>query len=202
MDWASDDTLTQVRGYRSNEHESVRQTGVPGPHSRPLPARRSAAQAAHPRRVLRHCGYHRKSALRLLQRPLPVPTARARPGPKLTYDPAVLLPVLKVILLASDQLCSKLLKAGLPEWLDHYERQHAPLPDAVKAKLLAISPAQIDRLLRPARVGQSKKGLSATRPGTLLRHQVPTRGGPADTCKPGTVAVDTVAHCDDTTAGD
>ena len=30
---------------------------------------------------------------------------------------------------------------------------------------------------------------------------MPTRGGPADTSRPGTVAVDTVAHCDDTTAG-
>ena len=70
----------------------------------------------------------------------------------------------------------------------------------MKEKLRAISPAQIDRLLRPARVGLSKKGFSATRPGTLLRHLVPTRGGPADTSKPGAVAVDT-ARCDDTTAG-
>src|SRR5437773_9186648 len=116
------------------------------------------------------CGYHRKSALRLLHRPLSAPTARARPGPKLTYDPVVLLPALKVIWLASDQLCSKLLKAALPVWLEYYERHHAPLSDDVKEKLRTISPAQIDRLLRPARVGQSKKGLSATRPGTLLRH--------------------------------
>src|ERR1039457_2373984 len=54
LDEASGNTLTQVRGYRNNEHESVRQTRVPRPHPRPLPARRSAAQAAHPRRVLRH----------------------------------------------------------------------------------------------------------------------------------------------------
>jgi hypothetical protein len=147
------------------------------------------------------CDYHRKSALRLLRRPLAAPGSRARPGPKRTYDPVVLVPVLKVLWLASDQLCSKLLKAALPEWLGYYERQHAPLADEVKEKLRAISPAPLDRLLRPARVGSAKKGLSATRPGTLLRHQVPTRGGPADTSQPGTVAVDTVAHCDDTTAG-
>ena len=148
------------------------------------------------------CGYHRKSALRLLNRPLALPGTRARPGPKPTYEPEVLLPVLKRIWLASDQLCSKLLKAALPEWLQHYESQQGALTGEVKEKLLAISPAQIDRLLRPARVGQPKKGLGATRPGTLLRHQVPTRGGPADTSKPGTVAVDTVAHCDDSTGGD
>ena len=65
-----------------------------------------------------------------------------------------------------------------------------------------MSPAQIDRLLQPARVRHPRKGLCATQPGTLLRRQVPTRGGPPDTTKPGWVESDTVAHCGDTTAGD
>lgn len=164
------------------------------------------AGRAHKQRILDEfcatCDYHRKSALRLLNRPLAAGTVPKRSGPKRIYEPAELLPVLKIVWLASDQLCSKLLKAALPEWLEHYEDPKAPLAEGLKEKLMAISPAQIDRLLRPVRVGQPKKGLSATRPGTLLRHQVPTRGGPADTSKPGAVAVDTVAHCDDTTAGD
>lgn len=147
------------------------------------------------------CGYHRKAAVRLLRRPLPTKPS-ARSGPKVTYDPKVLGPVLKAVWLASDQLCSKLLKAALPEWLEHYERRSAPLPEAFKEKLLAISPAQIDRLLRPVRVQHPKKGLSATRPGTLLRHAVPTRHGPPDTSRPGSVEADTVAHCDDSTEGD
>lgn len=147
------------------------------------------------------CGYHRKAALRLLNRPLP--TARPkRSGPKILYDPAQVLPVLKAVWLASDQLCSKLLKAALPEWLEHHQRRSAPLPEAFKKRLLGISPAQIDRLLRPARVQHPKKGLSATRPGTLLRHAVPTRSGPPDTTRPGSVEADTVAHCDDSTEGD
>jgi len=147
------------------------------------------------------CGYHRKAALRLLNRPLPTAPPR-RPGPKIIYDPAQVRPVLKAVWLSSDQLCSKLLQAALPEWLEHYERRCAPLPEAFKKKLLAISPAQIDRLLRPARVAHPKKGLSATRPGTLLRHAVPTRSGPPDTTRPGSVEADTVAHCDDSTEGD
>jgi hypothetical protein len=148
-----------------------------------------------------NCGYHRKAALRLLRRPLGG-SVRKRSGPKVTYDPAVLLPVLKAVWLASDQLCSKLLKSALGEWLEHHERRSAPLTGTVKEKLLAISPAQIDRLLQPMRVRHPRKGLSATRPGTLLRRQVPTRGGPPDTSKPGSVEADTVAHCGDTTAGD
>jgi hypothetical protein len=147
------------------------------------------------------CGYHRKAALRLLNRPLPTAPPK-RPGPKPTYDPLEVLPVLKLLWLASDQLCSKLLKAALPEWLEHQERRSAPLPEAFKEKLLKISPAQIDRLLRPSRVQHPKKGLSATRPGTLLRQAVPTRSGPPDTTRPGSVEADTVAHCDDSTEGD
>jgi hypothetical protein len=112
------------------------------------------------------------------------------------------LPVLKAVWLASDQLCSKLLKAALPQWLDHHEGRTTPLPEAFKEKLLAISPAQIDRLLRSSRVQHPKKGLCATRPGTLLRQAVPTRSGPPDTSRLGSVEADTVAHCDDSTEGD
>jgi transposase InsO family protein len=148
-----------------------------------------------------NCGYHRKAALRLLHRPLASGSPK-RSGPKPIYDPAQVLPVLKAVWLASEQLCSKLLRAALPEWLEHYERGFAPLPEAFRKKLLGISPAQIDRLLRPVRVRHPRKGLSTTRPGTLLRRQVPTRGGPPDTTRPGSVEADTVAHCGDTTAGD
>jgi len=147
------------------------------------------------------CGYHRKTALRLLNRSLATAPPK-RSGPKIIYEPAAVLPVLKALWLASDQPCSKLLKAALPEWLEHYERRSAPLPEAFRKKLLQISPAQIDRLLYPARVQHPKKGLSTTRPGTLLRHAVPTRGGPPDTTRPGSVEADTVAHCDDSTEGD
>jgi len=163
------------------------------------------AGRAHKSRILDEfcatCGYHRKAALRLLHQPLRT-TPPKRSGPKVSYDPAAVLPVLKAVWLASDQLCSKLLKAALPEWLEHYERRSAPPGEAFKKKLLQISPAQIDRLLQPSRVQHPKKGLSTTRPGTLLRHAVPTRGGPPDTTRLGSVEADTVAHCDDSTEGD
>jgi hypothetical protein len=109
-----------------------------------------------------NCGYHREAALRLLHRPLGG-LVRKRSGPKIIYDPAVLLPVLKPVWLASDQLCSKLLKSALPEWLAHHERRTAPLPEAFKKKLLTISPAQLDRLRQPVRVRYPRKGLSASR---------------------------------------
>lgn len=145
------------------------------------------------------CGYHRKAALRLLNRPVLRP--RRRPGPKPTYSPAMVLPPLKAIWLASDQLCSKLLKAALPEWLGFYEQAHGVLSPEVRQLLLAVSPAQIDRLLQPVRLRYPRKGLAATRPGKLLRQHIPTRGGPPDTTMPGHLEADTVAHCGDTVAG-
>lgn len=145
------------------------------------------------------CGYHRKTALKLLNRPLRL--RRRRPGPKPIYQPERILPPLKAIWLASDQLCSKLLKAALPEWVSFYEQAHGPLDPQVRQRLVNISPAQIDRLLRPVRVRHPRRSLSSTKPGTLLRQRIPTRGGPPDTTTPGHIEADSVAHGGDTTAG-
>lgn len=181
-------SLSAKREYLSNIHGRYQRAGRP-----------------HKSRILDEfcatCGYHRKAALRLLNRALRTAPPRGS-GPKRIYEPTELLPVLKAIWLASDQMCSKLLRAALPQWLEHHEGRAAALPEAFKERLLKISPAQIDRLLRPVRVQHPKKGLSATRPGTLLRHQVPTRSGPPDTTRPGSVEADTVAHCEDSTEGD
>lgn len=66
----------------------------------------------------RVCGYARKYAIRLLARD--PRRQRRRKGPWPRYGPAV-RQVLQRIWLASDQLCSKRLKAALPIWLPHYE---------------------------------------------------------------------------------
>lgn len=170
-----------------------------------IDGRYERAGRPHKKRILDEfcatCGYHRKAALRLLNRPLPSAPPK-RSGPKIIYERAEMLPILKVIWLASDQLCSKLLKAALPEWIESYERGSTPLPEAFKEKLLQISPAQMDRLLQSSRVQHPKKGLSATRPGTMLRNAVSTRSGPPNTRRPGSVEADTVAHCEDSTEGD
>ena len=75
------------------------------------------------------CGYHRKAALRRLNRSLPTAPPK-RSGPKITDDPVQVLPGLKAVWLASDQLCSKRLQAAPPEGLAHYERcpRHADQP--------------------------------------------------------------------------
>jgi hypothetical protein len=163
------------------------------------------AGRAHKSRILDefclNCDYHRKAALRLLLGPGPG-ALKKRPGPKPTYDHERLRRVLKIFWLATDQLCSKRLHAALPQWLAHYGPEHRPLSAPLRKQLLTISPAQIDRLLRPARVRHPRRGLATTKPGSLLRTRISTRGGPPDTSTPGHVEADTVAHCGDTTAGD
>jgi hypothetical protein len=136
-------------------------------------------------------GYHRKAAIRALQVRAVVraPFVLGRPR---EYDPDKLLPPLKAIWLAALQPCSVRLKAALPEWLPAYEEDHRRLNADVRRALLSASRATLDRLLAPARVAGRRR--AATRPGTLLRQQIPIRTEwPEDT--PGYLEVDTVALC-------
>src|SRR5581483_6204493 len=142
------------------------------------------------------CGYHRKFALRLLNRPLK--RRRRKPGPRRKYEPQRLLPVLKPIWLAAEQPCGKLLKVLLPVWTGFLPDLDPPR----KRELLAMSAATLDRLLKPARFQHRRRGLCATRPGKRLRHHIPLRDGPPDTRHLGHIEADTVAHCGDSVASD
>ncbi len=68
-----------------------------------------------------------------------------------------------------NQICSKRLVPFLPDLIVALERgNHLSLSAEVKEKLLQISPATADRLLKKERQKQVK-GKSTTRPGTLLK---------------------------------
>jgi len=145
------------------------------------------------------CGYRRKYAIGLLgHKPS---RRRKKPGPRRRYDPAVAEP-LKAIWLYAEQLCSKRLKAALPLWLPFYEQEHGMLEESVRQKLLQISAATIDRLLKKERARYRGKGLCGTRPGGLLKHQIPIRTDNDDVNRPGFLEADTVAHCGNSLAGD
>src|SRR5512137_913286 len=145
------------------------------------------------------CGYTRKYAIGLLSRQ---PRRRRRkPGPRRRYDGEVLEP-LKAIWLAAEQLCSKRLKAALPLWLPFYEQERGPLAAPVRQKLLQMSAASIDRLLKKERARYRGKGLCGTRPGGLLKHQIPIRTDNDDVDRPGFLEADTVAHCGNSLTGD
>lgn len=122
-----------------------------------------------------------------------------RRGAKRQYNEKVLLEPLKRIWLATDQMCSKRLKVALALWLPHYDKE---LPEIVKTQLLMISPATIDRLLKPHRARYKRHGLSGTKPGYLLKNQIPIKTDHWDVTQPGFMEADTVAHCGPSIAGD
>jgi hypothetical protein len=162
------------------------------------------AGAEHKRKLLDQAqellGYHRKSAIRALGAAEVAAVLRVITGRPLTYEPERLLPWLKPIWQATDYACGRRLEAMLPEWIPAYEQHERKLPSAVKEKLLLASARTLDRLLQPLRAGGA--GRSLTRPGTLLRHQIPIRGSVWEEGKAGWLEVDTVALCGGSTAGE
>jgi hypothetical protein len=144
------------------------------------------------------CGYSRKYAIGLLSRK--PGQRRKRPGPRRRYDTEVLEP-LKFIWRKAEQMCSKRLKAALPLWLPFYEQQQGSVSEAVRTKLLRISPATIDRLLKKTRARYPAKGLCGTRCGQHLKHQIPIRTDNRDIDRPGFLEADSVAHCGTSMAG-
>ena len=137
-------------------------------------------------------GYHRKSAIRALRKPQRGAVAVHVRGRPREYSPEQLLKPLKVIWLAALQPCGKRLVSALPEWVPAYEQDHRKLESDVRESLLSVSAATLDRLLRPARAQHRRRG--ATRPGTLLRQEIPIRTEWSQEGA-GFLEIDTVALC-------
>jgi hypothetical protein len=169
-----------------------------------LRRRYQSAGAEHKRKLLDQAqellGYHRKAAIRSLRAPTVEPAPRMISGRPVSYEPRVLLPWLRPIWQATDYACGRRLAAMLPEWIPAYEQHERRMPGEVREKLLTASGRTLDRLLEPLR-GQGA-GRSLTRPGTLLRHQIPIRGSVWEEGKAGWLEVDTVALCGGSVAGE
>jgi hypothetical protein len=145
-------------------------------------------------------GYERKYAIKLLLGRLPSPTGRQKPGPPTQYD--LIEPMVRTIWQTAEQPCGKRLQPALRLWLPHYERRHGRLSPRQRELLKAVSAATLDRLLAPARAADPSRGLCGTRPGSLLRTEIPIRTDNWDITRPGFLEADTVAHCGGSLAGD
>jgi hypothetical protein len=147
-------------------------------------------------------GYHRKYAIRLLRHGPPRRPAGRRRGRR-TYTPAV-VHALTQVWEVCDGICSRRLHPFLPEIVEVLERHHElVLTPETKALLLQMSRATMDRLLKPARERRPQRGLSTTKPGTLLKKAIPVRTfADWDDVRPGFLELDLVAHCGDSTSGE
>jgi hypothetical protein len=145
-------------------------------------------------------GLHRKAAIRLLHRP-GQPGAGKRRGRPAMYK-TVMQP-LRDIWEASDRLCSRRLWPFIPEMVKVLRQHGEQQIDApTEAKLCRMSPSTIDRLLRPCRKVGGRRGLTTTRPGSLLKSSIPIRTfADWQENKPGFLEIDLVAHCGESTEG-
>ena len=136
-------------------------------------------------------GYHRKSAIRALRAPTVERGPRIVTGRPVEYESGILLPWLRRIWEATDYACGIRLAAMMPEWVPAFEAHEKRLPSVVRERLLEASGRTLDRLLTPLRYQGG--GRSLTRPGTILRQQIPIRGSVFEENKAGWMEVDTVA---------
>ena len=145
-------------------------------------------------------GYHRKYAIRLLKHG-PKPRGLKKSGRKKIYQGAVVEALIQIWEICG-RICSRRLQPFLPEIIGVLEQQQELiLPPEVKQRLLHISRASIDRCLQPARF-EHPRGLSTTKPGTLLKQAIPVRiFTPWEEERPGFEEVDLVAHCGQSAEG-
>lgn len=142
--------------------------------------------------IVARLSINRKSAIRLMSskaagRPKS-PIKRGRPG---KYQNQEFIQSLKKVWRLSGYMCSKALKAAIPEWLPYIEQEHGSFKETERLKLLTISPATIDRILKPYKVS---KGKSHTKSGGF-REEIPIQENIWDIKVPGYIETDTVAHC-------
>jgi len=144
-------------------------------------------------------GLHRKAAIRRLRQGYQ--RKRKRRGRKRKYSGAVVSALVQVWRVCGC-ICGKRLQPFLPEMVAVLERHGELLVDEeTRALLLSISAATIDRRLRPSRQQQGR-GLSTTKPGTLLKHSIPLRTfADWDDVQAGFVEMDLVAHCGERNEG-
>ena len=139
-------------------------------------------------------GYHRKHAIRVLG--AEADPGLSRPARNRLYDEAV-RQALIVLWEAGDRVCGKRLKALIPVLIGAMERHgHLDLHAEIKAKLLQISAATIDRALGDARSRVDGQRKRRTGVGAAIRRSIPVRTfSDWRDPPPGFLEVDMVEHC-------
>ena len=146
------------------------------------------------------CGYNRKYAIRLLSGPAPQKTNTHPKTRRPTYG-ANMIAALTAIWEAAGYPCSARFKALLPLWLPWAVKRLA-LSAQTQKQLLSISPATIDRRLKPKKRQLKKRLYRRTKPGTLLKHHIPIKTDSWNVHTPGFTETDLVSHSGNSASGE
>lgn len=106
---------------------------------------------------------------------------------------------LKRLWVLMGEMCSKKMVQALPTWLEFY--QEDDFDDEVRAELLSMSSASIDRYLKSYRASLGRKKRTGTKPGKMFKNVIPLKSFDALVDRPGHIEADTVAHCGDSLSG-
>lgn len=82
------------------------------------------------------------------------------------------------------------------------DRVDARLTPDVLDEVRAMSPATIDRYLKPYRAGARSEGIALVKPGQILRPAVHTYSAAGEQCCAGSLELNAVAHCGGEVRGD
>lgn len=145
---------------------------------------------------------NRKYLIRKLQPRNDLQEEKQRKKRKPKYDSYVKIPLIKIWEIL-EYPCSKRLKPMIEEMLEVLERhKELKVSEEIEEKLLEISSRTIDRKLKHQKQYLHRKRFSTTRPGSLLKSQIPIKLTEWDTSKVGFTEADLVAHCGDNVAGE
>ena len=130
-----------------------------------------------------------------------VPGKHTRKREKL-YDMAV-EEALAVLWPAYDNICAERLYPNIALNIDKLVSCKEIVVDPLtEEKLRQISLATLKRLLTGIKQRATNRVGGTTRPGTLLKHEIPLRVGHWEETKPGFLEIDLVAQCGDSASGE
>lgn len=149
-------------------------------------------------------GYNRKYATRKLSPRVSLKEQEERPRKKRKcfYTNADIYWLAKIWEIM-DYPCGQRLEPNLGELIDILIKfKELFIPESIALKLKRISSASIDNRLKKHKRKLRRKIASTTKPGSLIKKQIPIRTSSWNEKRVGYCELDTVPHCGSSAAGD
>lgn len=148
----------------------------------------------------RVCDYTRKHAIALLNGDTPPPGEPRRSPRPPTYGPEI-SNIVRFVWEKGGYPWSVRLRKMLKDWLPHIHAKFAT-DKKTEALLLAASKNTLDRLLKPCKDKIRRRIYGKTKPGSLLKRDIPVRTDFWNINEPGWLEIDLVSHSGPSPFGD